>query len=215
MIKRLAILTVAALCCGTVMANDWKTIYNGKDLSQIETKGNWLIQEDGSLFLQPRKGESGWKRYASYLWFKGDYVDFECEFEYKHEKRGNSGFYFRVSDTVDPTKHGVEVQLLDSFDKKKKLGFHDLGGIIKLVGFKQGKGGPLTNAAKPAGEWNTFRAILKDNKLTVFINDKKVQDAVDLVKNEVMGQKLAPKGRICIQDHGQPFWLRNVRVKSL
>ena len=72
----------------SAFAGEWTKV----DLSNCETKGNWKAQEDGSLYLKPREGEEGWKRYDAYLWFKGEFVDFECEFEYKHEAKGNSGF---------------------------------------------------------------------------------------------------------------------------
>ena len=64
------------------------------------------------------------------------------DFEYKHEAKGNSGFYFRISDVADPVKSGFEVQILDCY-LKEELGQHDLGGVIKTAG-------PLTNASKPA-----------------------------------------------------------------
>jgi len=71
---------------------EFVTIFDGTDLSRVETEGNWVIQEDGSLFLEPREGEEGWKRYHHYVRLKESYADFVCDFEYKHEKGGNSGF---------------------------------------------------------------------------------------------------------------------------
>ena len=29
-----------------------------------------------------------------------------------------------------------------------------------------------------------------------------------------LNKKLAEKGKIAIQDHGQPFWVRNIKVKA-
>ena len=200
---------VSALIPGTCVLADhheFKTIYDGKDLSNIKTKGNWKIQKDGSLYLDPREGEKGWTRYGSYLWLKDDFKDFTVDFEYKHPKGGNSGLYFRISDEADATAHGFEVQILDCFGKKK-LGPHDLGGVI-------GTSGPLVNAAKKPGEWNRMVVTLKDNKLTVVLNGKKVQDGLDLVAKKRPNKKLAEKGKIAIQDHGQPFWVRNIKVKA-
>ena len=200
---------VAALIPGTCVLADhheFKTIYDGKDLSNIKTEGNWKIQEDGSLYLDPRPGERGWARYGSYLWLKEDYKDFTVDFEYKHPKGGNSGLYFRIYDESDATAHGFEVQILDCFGKKK-LGPHDLGGVIQTAG-------PLVNAAKKPGEWNRMVVTLKDNKLTVVLNGKKVQDELDLVGKKRPNKKLAEKGKIAIQDHGQPFWVRNIKVKA-
>ncbi len=183
------------------------TIYDGKDLSKIETEGNWKIQDDGSLYLEPRPGEKGWQRYGSYLWLKDDYEDFVFDFEYKHEAGGNSGLYFRIYDESDPTAQGFEVQILDCYGKEK-LGQHDLGGVIKTAG-------PLVNASKKPGEWNRMIVTLKDGLLTVELNGKLVQKDLDLAKAKPSDKKLAPSGKIAIQDHGLPFWVRNLRVKRL
>lgn len=182
------------------------TIYDGKDLSKITTTGNWQIQDDGSLFLEPRPGEKGWKRYDAYIWLKDDYEDFVFDFEYKHEAGGNSGFYFRVSDEADPVASGFEVQILDCWGKEE-LGQHDLGGVIKTAG-------PLVNASKKPGEWNRMIVTLKGSHLTVELNGQKVQD-LDLAEAKPKDKELAATGKLSIQDHGLPFWVRNLRVKRL
>ncbi|MCB1229784.1 MAG: DUF1080 domain-containing protein [Verrucomicrobiae bacterium] len=182
------------------------TIFDGKDLSKIETEGNWSIESDGSLHLVPRPGEKGWQRYGSYIWLKDDYEDFVFDFEYKHEEGGNSGFYFRVADKADPVASGFEVQILDCWGKEE-LGPHDLGGVIKTAG-------PLVNAAKKPGEWNRMIVTLKGSHLKVELNGKTVQD-VDLAEAKPKDKELASTGRISIQDHGLPFWVRNLRVKRL
>lgn len=187
--------------------HEFTTIFDGKDLSKIKTKGNWKIQEDGSLYLEPRPGERGWSRYGSYLWLKDDYEDFTIDFEYRHPKGGNSGLYFRIYDESDATAHGFEVQILDCFGKEK-LGPHDLGGVIQTAG-------PLANASRKPGEWNRMIVTLEKGKLTVVINGKKVQDGLDLAARKPKGKKLADQGKIAIQDHGQPFWVRNIKVKKL
>ncbi len=188
-------------------ATGFTVIFDGTDLSKIETEGNWQIQDDGSLKLTPRPGESGWKRYGSYIWLPGEYADFTVDFEFKYAEEGNSGLYFRCADTVDPTKSGFEVQILDSHGAEKKLGHHDMGGIIRTRG-------PLVNAAKPAGEWQRMTVTMRGDHLTVVLNDQLVQD-FNLREEKPEGKELAEKGRICIQDHGQPFTVRNIQVKRL
>ncbi|MEO0446423.1 MAG: DUF1080 domain-containing protein [Verrucomicrobiota bacterium] len=185
--------------------SEWVSAFDGTNLGQLETAGNWTIQEDGSLYLKPREGESGWKRYDAYLWLPGSYADFEVEFEYKHGEGGNSGFYFRISDETDPTTHGFEVQILDCYGKEE-LGKHDLGGVIKTAG-------PLVNASLPAGEWNKMHVTLVGSMLTVRLNDQLVQDGLDLAAAKPEGKTLVSEGRIAIQDHGQEFWVRNIRVR--
>ena len=181
------------------------TIYDGKDLSKLETKGNWKIEKDGALHLVPREGESGWKRYESYLWLKDQYEDFTCDFEFKVGKGGNSGFYFRISDKSDATLHGFEVQLKDDHGKTK-FGPHDVGGVIKTSG-------PKVNAVNPAGEWNRMAVTLKGSKLKIMLNEQIVQD-IDIEELKPEDKKLSGKGWIAFQDHGQEFWLRNIKVKK-
>jgi len=182
-------------------------VYDGKDLSKVKTEGNWEIQKDGSLHLTPREGESGWTRYGSYIWLLDDYADFTFDFEFKYTKGGNSGLYFRCGDDIDPTKSGFEVQILDSFGETKELGHHDMGGVIKT-------GGAKVNASKAPGEWNQMTVTMKGDHLWVVLNGKLVQD-MNLAEKKPKDKTLHAKGKICVQDHGLPFTVRNLRVKAL
>ncbi len=189
-------------------AEGFVTIFDGKDLSGIRTEGNWKIQEDGSLYLSPREGETDWTRYNHYIWLKEKYGDFTFDFEYKHGKGGNSGLYFRCSDTIDPTKSGFEVQIIDSTGKADAaMGHHDLGGIIKTKGASK-------NKSKAPGEWNRMTVTMKGNQLTVVLNGEIIQD-FDLAAAKEKGKELPAEGYISIQDHGVPFWVRNLQVKRL
>jgi len=171
------------------------------------TTGNWTLI-NGVATLTPREGEKGWSRFSAYLWSKKKYTNFEIEFEYKLEKKGNSGFYFRVGEVNDPVKQGIEVQIYDSTNKnpEAKLSDHDAGGIIP--GLK-----PLRHAAKPAGKWNRMRVIHRDDKIIVMLNDVKV-NAHDLAGGGQLATR--PKtGPIGFQDHALPISLRNIRIKEL
>jgi hypothetical protein len=171
------------------------------------TEGNWKLDKDGVVHLEPRPGEKGWTRYNMYLWAKQKYTDFDADFEYKVAKGGNSGFYFHVGDLKDPVKDGIEVQIYDSADKPAgaKLTDHDSGGIIPGVP-------PTKNAAKPAGEWNRMQVTCKGNKVTVRLNGEVVNE-VSLDEGQL---KSRPKtGYIGFQDHGLPLWLRKIHVREL
>lgn len=189
-------------------AEGFVAVFDGKDLSRIETGGNWKIQEDGSLYLVPREGEEGWKRYSHYIWLKEKYGDFIFDFEYKHEKGGNSGLYFRCSDKVDPTLSGFEVQIIDSTGKPDaEMGHHDLGGVIKTKGASK-------NMSKAPGDWNRMTVSMKGSHLTVVLNGETIQD-FDLAVAKEKGKVLPAEGYISIQDHGVPFRVRNLQVKRL
>jgi len=181
-------------------------LLTGNDLTKNwTTKGNWVF-ENGVVTLKPRDGEKGWTRWDMYLWANKEYTDFEIEFEYKVEKGGNSGFYFRVGDRNSPVAKGIEVQIYDSGSKPKdaKLTDHDSGGVIPGQP-------PAKNTAKPAGEWNKFVITNQADKLTIKLNGEVVNE-MDL------SQKLKdrPKtGSIGFQDHGMPLSLRNIKIREL
>lgn len=203
------LVVMASLVCAKeppTSADGWVDLV-GSDLEKNwTTKGNWSLK-DGVFTLTPREGEKGWDRFDAYLWSKKTYEDFEIEFEYKVEKNGNSGFYFRVGDMKSPVAKGIEVQIYDSASKKEgdKLTDHDSGGIIPGVP-------PTKRASKPAGEWNKFHIINKGDKLTVKLNGETVNQ-VDLAKAPL---KDRPKvGSIGFQDHALPLALRNIKIKEL
>lgn len=170
------------------------------------TTGNWTLN-DGVASLTPREGERGWSRWSAYLWSKKEYRDFDIEFEYKLEKRGNSGFYFRVGDVNDPVKKGIEVQVYDTAADKpdNKLSDHDAGGIIP--GLK-----PHRKAAKPAPEWNKMEVMHFDDKIVVMLNGVNV-NAHDLGPGGQLSKR--PRtGWIGFQDHALPISLRNIRIRT-
>jgi len=184
------------------------TLYNGKDLTGWQTTGNWIPQKDGSLLIQPRKGEKGWQRYSAYLTSKKKYKDFILEVEYKYPKGGNSGVYFRIGDPKDPVKTGIECQILDSFGKPDdKMGHHDHGGIIRTVGASK-------NMSKKPGEWNKMIVTCKGHHLQVNLNGEDIVD-IQLDKTPVKDRPL--EGYISLQDHGEPnnLHFRNIRIKEL
>lgn len=171
------------------------------------TKGNWKLDQDGVVSLVPRAGEKGWQRYDAYLWLKAKHTDFVCDFDYKVQKNGNSGFYFHVGDLKEPVKTGIEVQIYDSGSKAKtaKLTDHDSGGIIPGVP-------PTKNTAKPAGEWNHMQVICKGNRVTVRLNGEVVNE-VSLDRGALKDRP--PTGYIGFQDHGLPLALRKIHVREL
>jgi hypothetical protein len=200
------VFTAILLLTGSGRAADWVDLVAGELGNHWTTKGNWSLK-DGEITLIPRPGEKGWQRYDMYLWTKRTFEDFEIEFDYKVEKSGNSGFYFRVGDVSEPVKKGIEVQIYDSASKAAggKLSDHDSGGVIPGVP-------PTKNAAKPAGEWNTFRITNKGDRLTVVLNGETVNE-LNLAESKVKDRPRV--GAIGFQDHGLPLMLRNIKIREL
>jgi len=97
--KRIAMLLSATVILSAVAAraaedDGFVDLLAPGDLSRFTTEGNWAVQEDGTVKLEPRPGESGWTRYGSYLWLDEQYADFVFQLDFKLPPRGNSGVYF-------------------------------------------------------------------------------------------------------------------------
>ncbi len=200
----LIMLLGAATHCAMAADEGFVELFNGKDLSGWRTTGNWVVEADNVITLQPRPGESGWKRFKDYLASERSYGDFILDLEFKFEKAGNSGVFMRVGDFTDPVNSGFELQILDTH-AKKVVGHHDCGGIIATQG-------PSKNMVKPAGEWNRYTITLQGNSLKVVLNGEPIID-LDLSKT---GLKDRPaKGQIGFQDEAKRIWYRNVRIKEL
>lgn len=185
----------------------WLDLLEGNDLSRHwTTRGNWSINDDGVVTLQPRPGEKGWARFDAYLWSEKQYDDFEIEFDYKVQEKGNSGFYFNVADKSDPVAQGIEVQIYESHAKGDGLlTDHDSGGVIPGIPPKQ-------NAARPAGEWNRFHITVIGDKLTIRLNGELVND-VDLKSHPRLKDR-PDRGSIGFQDHALPLALRKIRIRE-
>jgi hypothetical protein len=187
-------------------ADGWVDLLAGGLEKNWTTTGNWSLV-DGAATLTPRPGESGWSRWSAYLWSNATYTDFEIEFEYMVQTKGNSGFYFRVGDKNDPVAQGIEVQIYDSASHPadKPLNDHDSGGVIPGVP-------PTKRVAKAGGEWNKFHITNKADKLTIVLNGETVNE-INLAEGKLASR---PKtGYIGFQDHGLPLAVRNIKIKEL
>ena len=186
----------------------WINLLEENDLSRHwTTRGNWSIDDNGIVTLEPRPGEKGWARFDAYLWSEKQYDDFEIEFEYKVQEKGNSGFYFNVGDKSDPVAQGIEVQIYESHAKGDgRLTDHDSGGVIPGIPPKQ-------NAARPAGEWNRFHISVIGDQLTIRLNGELVNE-VDLKSHPRLKDR-PDRGYIGFQDHALPLALRKIRIREL
>lgn len=191
-------------------------LLNGKDLSGWNTNGNWLVQKDGSLMIDPLPEQKGWKRFDDYIFTEKKFADFILEMEYKYPAKGNSGLFFRVGDTKNPVHTGIEVQILECFGQKDQtMTHHDHGGIIK---FRK----PKRNMSKKPGEWNHMIVSCEGHHLRVAINGVEVQNVYldDDADEGLPPSKLNTRpmrGHIGLQDHGVPhrLFFRNIKILEL
>lgn len=195
------------------------TMYNGLDLrgwkGLVDNPVKRRKTSADTLAMKQIKADSimrkGWEAKGEELHFTGhgdnlcsvkDYQDFELTIDWKIEKDGDAGLYLRGS---------PQVQIWD---------------IARTnVGAQVGSGGLYNNqinpknpskvADNPVGEWNTFRIIMRGERVTVYLNGELVVDNVILENYWDRKIPIFIKDAIELQAHGNHIVYRNIYVKEL
>ena len=153
---------------------------------------------------------------------KEQYGDFELEWEWKIEKGGNAGVFYRVTEEYDrPYWSAVEYQLLDDAnapDGRSRL--TSAGAVYAVYPAPEG-------IVKPAGEWNSSRVVARGTKVEHWLNGTKMgeydTESADF-QTRVQGSKFKPypnyakarRGHVGIQgDHRGELTIRNMRIREL
>jgi len=158
---------------------------------------------------------------ASDIITRAQFQDFELSLEWQVAPGGNSGLMFRVQETPDPTYHtGPELQILDN------AGHPDGANPETSTGSNYALHAPTANVARPAGEWNTVRLLVKGNHVEHWLNGTKIVEyelgSADWKRRvaaskfkDMPGYGVAPRGHIALQDHGDAIAFRNIKVREL
>ena len=89
---------------------------------------------------------------------------------------------------------------------------------------------PVDGHAKPAGEWNSSRLIVRGDRVEHWLNGTKVLDAslkderviagvnkrwkdVPSIREHLTNPR--PRGFIALQHHGDEVWFRNIRIREM
>ena len=199
------------------------------ELTEQEKKDGWTLlfdgkSSDGWVGLKPANIEEGminpFKSGNYVTCTKERYGDFILSCDFKVSAGCNSGIFIRTGDPKDPVQTGIEIQILDSAGKEKPSR-HDCGAIYDLVA-------PSKNTMKPAGEWNHIDITCDKNKIKVALNGESIAD-MDLDQWTEAGKnpdgsknkfkkalkEFPREGQLGLQDHGQPAWFKNLKLKKL
>lgn len=187
-----------------------KTAQSAADQSMID---HWSVT-DGVLTYDG-KGQS--------LCTAKDYGDFEFYVDWKIPSGADSGIYLRGT---------PQIQIWDPWDARMKTG-EDLpstpeGWVAAYTnGRNLGSGGlwnnkrwrnsPTVLADKKPGEWNTFLIRMVGDKVTIWLNKKRVVDRVKL-ENYWDSSGLIPIPRadqIELQHHGSELFFKNLSIREL
>jgi sugar phosphate isomerase/epimerase len=195
---------------GELKPTGWRDLL-ADDLSNcIYKKGSWAM-EDGVLV---RKGGGD-------IWTKEAFGDFILDLEFKTAKKANSGVFVRTGDIADFVQTGIEVQILDYAGNDSAKSRGACGAIYHCLA-------PKKDVVKKTGEWNRYTITCKANRIHVVLNGEQIIDMdLDLwteahknpdgTKNKFRTafKDMPREGHIGLQDHGDPVWFRNIKIKPL
>lgn len=211
-------------------------------LTEEEKEAGWTLLFDGASTDQWRSydGEAfpakGWKISDGSLMVvsegdggdiitKNKYANFILKLEWKVEKGGNSGIFYRALE--QPTQavywSAPEMQVLDNVNhpdaKKGKDGNRKAGSLYDLIPAKP-------QNANPFGEWNRVKIVAKGSHIEHWQNGEKVVEYelwtpewYEMLRNSKF--KDHPEfgdmhqGYIGLQDHGNTVEFRNIKIKTL
>jgi hypothetical protein len=199
-------------------AEGWKLLFDGSDASahwrgykKDKLPDQWVV-EDGTLL---RKGGGD-------IITKEKFESFELSIEWKISEAGNSGIMLKVIETDHPPYHtGPEAQIQDNQKGKDP---QKAGWMYQMYAAEK-------DTTRPVGEWNHF--ILKCQKTATgtykcehWMNGEKyVEYEIGsndwnerLAKSKFAkweGFGTADAGHICLQDHGDLVWFRNIKIREL
>jgi type 1 glutamine amidotransferase len=199
----------------------WTLLFDGKDPTGLRgykkdgmpTDGSWTIV-DGTI--RHTKGMGGGD-----ICTKDEYGDFEFKVDWLVTPGANSGIIYRsTEDHTYSWETGMEMQILD--DARHPDGKNAktrAGTLYALEACAQ-------QTARPPGEWNHAHVIVRGTRIQHWLNGVKVVDvdtSSEAYKKAFAESKFTKmpafgtrsRGHICLQDHGDEVWFRNVKVRSL
>ncbi len=183
----------------------WRSYYSG------ELPGGWRA-EHGTLHRFGGGGD---------IITQGTFADFELSIDWRIESGGNSGiFYLAALGSDNIFMSAPEMQVLDD------SGHHDGQDPLTSAGSNYGLYPAPRGAVKPTGEWNHARIMVESGHVEHWLNGVKVveyqlgsAECTDLLKNSKFNDwpeyGLARSGHIGLQDHGDPVWYRNIKLRVI
>lgn len=208
-------------------ADGWRLLFDGKTTNgwrryNGEGMGSSWVVEDGTLALNGAK-EDGKFADGGYIITEQEYENYELQLEWKISEGGNSGVIYHVNEDKkykNPWETGPELQVLDNErHRDAQIVTHRSGDLYDLMA-------STVVTTKLAGEWNHIRLIVRENHIEHWQNGHKVVSyeigspewqalVADSKWKDHPDYGSTRKGHIALQDHGDPVWFRNIKIKRL
>ncbi|MDX9972440.1 MAG: DUF1080 domain-containing protein [FCB group bacterium] len=127
-----------------------------------------------------------------------DYQDFDMLVDWKIDSKGDSGIY---------TRGYPQVQIWDT-----AMWPQGSGGLYNN---EHNPKDPLMVGDNPINTWNTFRIIMINDRVTVYLNDKLVVNNTQLENYWSRGNPILDCGPIYLQNHGNHLWFDNIYIREI
>ena len=198
---------------GWVLLFDGESLDGWKGYRRADVPDSWRVV-DGTLHFAPG-GEGG------DILTSAQFANFELALEWKISPSGNSGVMIRVSEDQEwPYETGPEMQVLDN------SGHRDGRNPLTSAGSNYGLHAPAMDATVAVGEWNRARMVVNGNRVEHWLNDQLVVEyelgseawnalVAGTKFEEMPGYGRNSRGHIALQDHGDPVWYRNIKIREL
>jgi hypothetical protein len=206
-----------AMTAGHAEQAGWKVLFDGTSLDawkgfKTDKPGEGWKIVDGTLHRAGQGGD---------LVTREQFGDFELTLDWKVAGSGNSGIFFRGLDEGEAIWHSApEMQVLNNAVHR------DGKDPLTSAGSNYAVHPPVRDVTKPIGEWNSVRLLVKGAHVEHWLNGVKVVEyelwspdwdarvkKSKFIKYPQYGR--AKVGHIGLQDHGDPVWFRNIRIRSI
>ena len=199
-------------------AAGWRLLFDGQTLAgwrgfrKDSPSAGWQVR-NGCITLA--------KAGAGDLVTDQAYDNFELALEWRISAGGNSGIFFHVAEDEDYVwRTGPEVQVLDNREHP------DSRSALTSAASNYALHAPSKDAAAPVGLFNQSRLVVNGPHVEHWLNGEKVVEyelwSDDWEKRVANSKfKAMPRygreksGHIAIQDHGDPVWYRNIKIRPL
>ena len=175
---------------------DAATLAAAQTKADAAAKESWKVMDGELHFMSHGNNLATDKQYGDFVML----VDWKIIDDGKGQ--GDAGIYLRGA---------PQVQIWDTSRRN--------------VGAQVGSGGlynnqiheshPLVVADNPLGEWNTFKIMMKGDRVTVYLNGVLVTDNVILENYWDRSLPIFAKEQIELQAHGSPVVYRDIYIKEI
>jgi Domain of Unknown Function (DUF1080) len=206
----------------------WQLLFDGSTkkgwhIYQGKSNGSAWTVSDGMLMLDPKEKKDWQTIGGGDIITDAAYENYHLSLEWRISPKGNSGIIFGIQDLpkYEHSWHtGMEMQILDNDGHGDgKIVKHRAGNLYDLIAAS-------SEPVKPVGDWNKAEIKVNKGKLDLYLNGVNIVSTQlwdDNWKALVAGSKFRSmpdfatfkSGHIGLQDHGDPVWFRNIKIRKL